>query len=308
MGSWRRAAAGVGLTIAALGALWGAAAAPAGAQAAVPAGAQAAPPAGAQSAPATVSLLHGLPGVTADVVVAGQVVVGNFQPGQLQDLSAFAGQTLRNVEVHPAGSPSVLIGPIATLAIPATGNVTLVAHLKADGTPTLSSFTNDLSAIPAGEGRLTIRHMAAAPAIDVMVGPTRPFTALANGAQVSSLLPAGPVTQIALANAGAAASVGLPDVNLRAGEQVVVYAVGDWAKGTVVAYTQSIIGLGGAPSRVNTGVGPRPVNTTASAEPARLPLPSLPVVALAMVGLLVAASGTAVIARAWVAVTGAARR
>ena len=59
--------------------------------------------ASAQSA-ATVSLMHGIPGATVDVVVDGAVVVPDFQPGTMQDISSFAGQTLRNVEVRAAGT------------------------------------------------------------------------------------------------------------------------------------------------------------------------------------------------------------
>src|SRR5262245_30926257 len=82
----------------------------------------------AQAAPATsIVLLHGLPGVVADVTVGGQIVIPNFQPGQIQDLSAFAGQTLHDVAVRTAGSTDVLIGPIAALPVPASGNATIVA-------------------------------------------------------------------------------------------------------------------------------------------------------------------------------------
>ncbi len=53
----------------------------------------------AQSAP-SISLMHGIPGATVDVVVDGEVVVPGFEPGTMQDISAFAGQTLTNVEVR----------------------------------------------------------------------------------------------------------------------------------------------------------------------------------------------------------------
>ena len=64
----------------------------------------------AQSA-ATVSLMHGIPDAPVDVLVDGAVVVPNFQPGTMQDISSFAGQTLRNVEVRAAGTDTVVIGP-----------------------------------------------------------------------------------------------------------------------------------------------------------------------------------------------------
>ncbi|MEM1335327.1 MAG: hypothetical protein AAGG08_17905, partial [Actinomycetota bacterium] len=50
-------------------------------------------PAGAASAQDDVSvmLLHGIPDVPVDVYVDGAEVIPDFQPGDMQDISAFAG-------------------------------------------------------------------------------------------------------------------------------------------------------------------------------------------------------------------------
>ena len=88
--------------------------------------------AGAQDGP-TITLLHGIPGATVDVAVDGEVVIPGFEPGDTQDLSSFAGQTLVNLEVRAAGTTDVVIGPVAEFAVPASGNWTVVAHLDADG-------------------------------------------------------------------------------------------------------------------------------------------------------------------------------
>ena len=50
---------------------------------------------------------------------------------------------------------------------PPSGNVSIIANLDAAGNPALNVFTNDTSAIPAGQGRLVVRHTAAAPAVDI---------------------------------------------------------------------------------------------------------------------------------------------
>jgi hypothetical protein len=202
---------------------------------------------------ATVMLLHGIPGAVVDVVVDGQVVVPGFKPGQMQDLSAFAGQTLRNVEVRAAGTTTVVIGPIPTLAVPASGNATVVAHLDAAGTPKLTPFVNDTTMLPAGQGRLTVRHTAAAPAVDVVLGATRPFTNLANGAQASAALPAGPIAGAKIAPTGGAPIADVPTVELKAGTNLIVYAVGSLSGNTFTFYTQTVSGLGGMPTIVNTG-------------------------------------------------------
>ena len=65
-------------------------------------------PAGASAQDdASITLLHGIPGVTVDVAVDGAVVIPGFEPGATQDLSSFAGQTLVNLEVRLAGTEDV---------------------------------------------------------------------------------------------------------------------------------------------------------------------------------------------------------
>ena len=209
--------------------------------------------AGAQES-ATVSLMHGIPGATVDVVVDGSVVIPGFEPGSMQDLSSFAGQTLANVEVRAAGTEDVVIGPIESLAVPDAGNWTVVAHLGADGTPTLTPFENDVSPLAAGQGRLTVRHTAAAPAVDIILADgSRPFTNLSNPNEAAADLPAGPITGAQIAPTGGEALAPVPDVELPAGTNLIVYAVGSLEDGSFTFQTQSIDGLGGEPTAVNTG-------------------------------------------------------
>ena len=200
----------------------------------------------------TVTLLHGIPGATVDVAVDGEVLLPGFEPGSTQDLSAFAGQTLMNVEVRAAGTEDIVIGPIAELAVPASGNWTVMAHLDAEGTPAIAAFENNTAPTADGEGRLTVRHTAAAPAVDLVVGDARPIEGAENGASGAQIAPAGgdPIADV-------------PTVNLAAGSNRIVYAVGSLADETFTFYTQEIeVGTeaGGddsdgtpAPTEVNTG-------------------------------------------------------
>jgi hypothetical protein len=210
---------------------------------------------GAQTPAATIMLLHGIPGVDVDVAVGGNVVIDDFNPGEMQDLSSFAGQTLRNLEVRAAGTTTVAIGPVAAFDVPATGNWTVVAHLNATGAPTLTPFQNDTSAVPAGQGRLTVRHLAQAPAVDILVGDARPFTNLANPREASAALPAGRIANAKVAPTGGDPIADVPAVNLQAGTNLIVYAVGSLTAtpATFTFYTQTVTGLGGAPTRVDTG-------------------------------------------------------
>jgi hypothetical protein len=221
-------------------------------------------PAGATSAQQSVSvmLLHGIPGVTVDVVVDGAVVIPGFEPGDMQDLSSFAGQTLENLEVRVAGTTDVAIGPVAEFDVPASGNWTVVAHLDAEGTPTITPFENDTAAVAAGSGRLTVVHVAAAPAVDVVLGDARPVENLANGKAQSLELPAGEIAGAEVAPTGGDPIAPVPTVSVTAGENLTVYAVGSLADNTFTFYTQDIALESAGSSAAGDGTpAPTAVNT-----------------------------------------------
>ena len=218
--------------------------------------------AGAQTN-AEITLVHGIPGATVDVAAGGEVVVPNFEPGTVQDISALAGQTLTDLEVRAAGTEDVVIGPIASFDVPAEGSYSVVAHLDADGNPTITPFENDTTPVPEGTARLTIRHTAAAPAVDVVLGDARPVENAANGDSVDLDLPAGEISGAQIAPTGGDPIADVPTVELQAGTNLIVYAVGSLEDGTFTFYTEErplqVEGAAGggdgtpAPTAVNTG-------------------------------------------------------
>lgn len=221
-------------------------------------------PAGASSAqePVSIMLLHGIPGVTVDVAVDGAVVIPGFEPGDMQDLSSFAGQTLTNLEVRAAGTEDVAIGPVAEFAVPASGNWTVVAHLDAEGTPTLTPFENDTAAVADGSGRLTVVHVAAAPAVDVVLGDARPVENLSNGEAQSLELPAGEIAGAQIAPTGGDPIAPVPTVSVVSGENLTVYAVGSLADDTFTFNTQTIVLESAGSSAAGDGTpAPTAVNT-----------------------------------------------
>lgn len=245
-------------------------------------------PAQAQAG-ATVMLLHGIPDTPVDVYVDGGEVIGDFQPADMQDLSAFAGQTLANIQVVPAGGDPATdaVIEVPSLDVPASGNWTVVAHLDGSGAPTITPFENDTSQIAAGEGRITVRHTAAAPAVDIVVGDARPFTNLSNPQSVAADLPAGPLPA-SIAAAGGDVIASVADIlgaepSVTAGANTILYAVGDLEAGSFNLYVQQITGLGAAPAGVPTGDSP-----IGSGTPALL-VGGVVVLAVATTGGLVAA-------------------
>ena len=222
---------------------------------AVPAGTS-----GAQES-ADIMLLHGIPGITVDVAVDGAVVIADFEPGDMQDLSSFAGQTLTNLEVRAAGTEDVAIGPVPSFDVPASGSWTVVAHLDADGTPTITPFENDTSPAADGQGRLTVRHTAAAPAVDIVLGDARPVENLSNPNEATLGLPAGEIAGAQIAPTGGDPIADVPTVSVVAGENLIVYAVGSLADETFTFYTQTVA-LESAGSSAGDGTpAPTAVNT-----------------------------------------------
>jgi hypothetical protein len=212
--------------------------------------------ASAQTASARVHLIHGIPGTPVDVYVDGEVVFEDFQPGDTQDLSNLAGQTLVNVQVKPAGEDAVAIEG-GDLDVPASGNYTVIAHLDASGTPKLTVFANDTAATPAGQGRLVVRHTAAAPAVDVLANGTAAFTNLTNPNEAKADLPAGTISaSVVPTGKTEPVVIGPADLQVTDGASLIVYAVGSLEDETLTVVTETIDGLGTPPAAVNTGNSP----------------------------------------------------
>ena len=248
-------------------------------------------PASAQAAGAEVRVLHGIPETPVDVYVNGERALDDFAPGTTTDNLALPAGAYE-VAVFPAdaadGSGEAVIGPV-TLQVPASGNVSAIAHLGADGAPTITPFVNDTSAAPAGSGRLVVRHTAAAPAVDVLAGGEAVFSNLTNPNEESAELPAGTVSASVAATGTTEPVIGPADVPVVAGQATIVYAIGslDESSLDVLVQTVALEGSGGAPSGVPAGSGGL---VDAGGLPAG-------VVLATGLGLVVAAGGGAALAR-----------
>ena len=213
-------------------------------------------PATAQEDSATIMLLHGIPDTDVDVIAGGEAAIEGFAFGDMQDLSALAGQTLPGLQVVVAGTDTVAIDA-GDVALPASGNYTIVAHLDAEGNPALGVFENDTSTTAAGEGRLVVRHAAAAPEVDIRANGEVAFAGVANGAEGAADLPAGTITaDVVPAGASEPVVIGPAELPVTEGSSLIVYAVGSLDAGNLSVLTQSIDGLASAPAAVNTGNSP----------------------------------------------------
>ncbi|GAB3122789.1 DUF4397 domain-containing protein [Glaciibacter psychrotolerans] len=211
-------------------------------------------PAHAAEGDAQLSVLHGIPDLTVDVYVNGELTLDNFTPGTLAGpLSLAAGTYSVAITASDATDDSnPVLGPI-DLPLAAGGNYTAVAHLTAAGEPSATLFTNDISMLDAGQGRLTVRHVAAAPAVDILAGGSPVITDLVNPDEKVLNLPAGVVSASVAATGTTAPVIGPADVNVAEGVNTIVYAWGSLEANNLQLAIQTIDGLHSNPTSIPAG-------------------------------------------------------
>ena len=204
---------------------------------------------------ATVYVVHGIPGTTVDVYVNNKLTLGAFKPGTVTDaLMLPAGDyqlAIRTAGAAPNSDP--LLSASATLK--AGDNVSIVAYLDASGKPALKTFANDASSLPAGQARLTVRHVAAAPTVDIKAGDKTIVPGLAAGAQATTAVPAGDYSVSVVPAGSDKAVLGPASLSLKSGMSYVVYAIGSAQQNSLDLLVQSMdvgsaggmsVGAGGA--------------------------------------------------------------
>jgi hypothetical protein len=257
------------------------------------AAALAAPAAAAADDPAMLSVLHGVPDTTVDVWVDGELTLDDFEPGDLAGpLELPAGSYSVAITAADAEDDSEpVIGPV-DLPLEGGTSYTAAAHLDAGGDPTATLFTNDTSAIAAGEGRLTVRHVAAAPAVDVLAGDDPVIEGLENPDEEVLDLPAGTVPAAVAAAGTTDPVIGPADVDVAEGVNTIVYAWGSLDGDSLALATQTVEGMHSSPDGVDAG-------TTGEAAATSMPVVWLVVGSLALLVVVIGIGGlrTAVAAR-----------
>lgn len=226
----------------------------AGLAAALLVAAAALPASAASGGTASLAVLHGVPDLTVDVWVDGTRTLDDFTPGSLAgplDVPAGA-HTIAITAADAADDSQPAIGPV-DVTLDAGGSYTAAAHLTEAGDPTATLFTNDTSAVPAGQGRLVVRHVAAAPAVDVLAGGSPVVTNLANPDEQALTVPAGTVSAAVAATGTTTPVLGPTDLDVAEGADTIVYAWGSLEAGNLALAVQTIDGLHSAPGGVPSG-------------------------------------------------------
>ena len=203
---------------------------------------------------ATVSVLHGVPGATVDVWANGKPLLTNFKPGTLTDPTQLpAGSYDLKVVQAGAGLDAAAVVEAKGVMVPAGANITVVAHLTADGKPALTPFVNSTETIPAGKAKLTVRHVAAAPAVDVRAGGTVAFPGLVNPKEATATLATGTIKADVVLAGTTTVAIGPADVTLAEGTHTIVYAWGSAEQKTLALAVQVVKGLHSNPAGVPAG-------------------------------------------------------
>ncbi len=209
----------------------------------------------AQSEDGTVTVVHGVPDLSVDVYVNDALTLSGFEFGTVTDpLTLAAGDY--DIDIRAAGAdasdPAVLS---ETVTLPAGANATIEANLDGAGNPGISVWVNDISTTEAGDGRVTVRHTAAAPNVDVLVNDGVLFADVPNGAEGVADV-AADTYNVKVTAAGDPSTVVLDTpLTIPEGTNVIVYAIGDLGAGSFTVAVQSIGGLHTAPSGVPSGTG-----------------------------------------------------
>ena len=178
------------------------------------------------AAKSSVTALHAVPGLDdVDVFVNNTEVLSDIDYTDNATLSVDAGKY--TIEIK---KDNKLLLSLKDVEIKDNSSYTVVAHLDADGKPKLSAYMDDISKLDRGKARLIVRHLAQAPAVDVVqrrwFWQTVIFKNVKNGGEGAVDLRAGSYYVQLNPTGSRKAAFGPAKVSLEAGKIYRVHAIG----------------------------------------------------------------------------------
>lgn len=195
---------------------------------------------------ANYTVVHAIPaGYGADVVdiyTNGALVVDNATPGAMKSFAVPRGNV--KVEVFANG---VLPGPSTSpllssqnLYLANGNNLSFVAHLTADEKPKLSVFKNMVTEAGAKRSWISVRHVAAAPALQIRVNGYPKFVPLLNGMERKKSFAFGTYSVDSLYSETSTVVAGPTSIKLEKSKNVVLYVWGAKSKGNLAFLKEEI--------------------------------------------------------------------
>ncbi|MGA9597839.1 MAG: DUF4397 domain-containing protein [Acidimicrobiia bacterium] len=243
----------------------------------------------AQTAEGQVVVVHGVPDLTVDVYVNGDLTLEDFEFGTVAGPLTLPAGTYE-LEVYPAGADPSATDPAlsGSADLPGGAYATIAAYLQEGGDPTLGVFVENNSSIDAGNARITARHLADFGAVDILANDGAVWESVVNGVGADIAVPAD-TYNVKITAAGDPDTVAFDaDLNLAEGTNTIAYAIGSVAGDTFQVVANTITGLQSAPDGVPTG--------TAGLAGTSNTLPLL-LIAAGLAALTAGAAGATVVAR-----------
>jgi hypothetical protein len=189
---------------------------------------------------ASLNVVHGIPGVDVEVCVNGSIAIPDFNPGDVvTGVSLPAG--MYDVKIVASGGACGAPAILEANGIELSGgnDYTAIAYLAANGDPTLGLFKNNVRPLNPGKARLTVRHTAAAPAVDVWANGGVLLSDVENADSATMTVPTGVYGAWVSLPGDYEPVIGPAVVKLTKGNAYQVYAWGDGTAG----YRFAVVGL-----------------------------------------------------------------
>lgn len=209
------------------------------------------PAASAAGPTSEVYVVQGVPNAEVAVTVDGKEVE-----------SAVASKTVLGPVDLPSGEHTITFSSAdwtVTKSFEASSpSIDVVLHWPADPSnePETTVFTNDISPVAQGKGRLTVAHTAVVPPADVRVDGEVVFANIANGEFVTADVPADTYPVDIVPTGGSSPLLGPVDLAVKAGALTRVFAIGQPQAGSMDAVVQVVSSSEGgsdAPTSVAAG-------------------------------------------------------
>jgi hypothetical protein len=253
-------------------------------------------PASAASSSATVYVLQGLSGLTADVSVDGKsAATGVSAKTVVGPLRLSPGRHV----VALSSKGTQLVSASVTVSAGKSADVLGYWAAEAPTRPLMAVLPNDLSSVGAGRTRLVVTHAIAGPPADIRVNGKVLFRSVANGESLSVVVPAGTYRVSAVATLGGRTLLPEASLTVKAGTLTRAVAIGaPDSPSDVLVHVLPIPGPVSAgdrmPSAVRTGGGGQAAALFGGSAAILAALPRLPFAllsaALLMLALALAAS------------------
>ena len=186
---------------------------------------------------ATVTLVHGVRGLLADVVVDGKTVLKGFAYERASAPMTLPAGT-HQVEVYPAGQPHTKALLDVKLTVKGGQILTAAVGFDSSGAPKVFVFDNSLTSAAHSPSSIVVRNVSQGTAPEVLVDSQAAKDALASGAQMID--PVKPGTHTVGLKVGGVWLLSNQPVRAASGKAMVVYIVGRQSAKSVALVADSV--------------------------------------------------------------------